>query len=192
MLSRSVNFRGKLIPWDRHGNAYAAISFTNCMPRMTYLLLTDGLAEVLMEFDDEYSLNFSCCNPFDSSSFCGRHLRILELGEQSAITLGVRTDLVRLLLILSSVVLIACATAVTGPISFVAFLAGPIASKLVGMGTPNEFPAGLVGAVLVLGADLIGQLAFNTRFPVGVITGILGAPYLIILLIRMNQTGGSA
>jgi iron complex transport system permease protein len=60
------------------------------------------------------------------------------------------------------------------------------------MGTPNEFPAGLVGAVLVLGADLIGQLAFNTRFPVGVITGILGAPYLIILLIRMNQTGGSA
>lgn len=122
----------------------------------------------------------------------GRHLRILGLGEQSAITLGVRTDLVRLLLILSSVVLIACATAVTGPISFVAFLAGPIASKLVGMGTPNEFPAGLVGAVLVLGADLIGQLAFNTRFPVGVITGILGAPYLIILLIRMNQTGGSA
>lgn len=122
----------------------------------------------------------------------GRHLRILELGEQSATTLGIRTDLVRLLLVSSSVVLIACATAVTGPISFVAFLAGPIASKLAGTGAPNEFPAGFIGAILVLAADLIGQFAFNTRFPVGVITGILGSPYLIVLLIRMNRTGGAA
>ena len=122
----------------------------------------------------------------------GRHLKILELGEQSAITLGVRTDLVRILLVLCSVFLIAYATAVTGPVSFVAFLAGPIATKLVGTGAPNELPAGLVGAILVLGADLIGQFAFKTRFPAGVITGILGSPYLIVLLIRMNRTGGSA
>jgi iron complex transport system permease protein len=121
----------------------------------------------------------------------GRHLKILELGEQSAITLGVRTDLIRFLLVISAVVLIAFGTAVTGPIAFVAFLAGPIAAKLVGTGAPNEFPAGLVGAILVLGADLIGQFAFETRFPVGVITGILGAPYLIVLLIRMNRTGGA-
>jgi len=94
--------------------------------------------------------------------------------------------------VLSSVFLIAYATAVTGPISFVAFLAGPIATKLVGTGAPNEFPAGLIGAILVLGADLIGQFAFKTRFPAGVITGILGSPYLIFLLIRINRTGGSA
>ena len=73
-----------------------------------------------------------------------------------------------------------------------AFLAGPIASKLVGIGAPNEFPAGLVGAILVLGADLIGQFAFGILLPAGIITGILGAPYLLYLLIRMNRTGGSA
>ena len=122
----------------------------------------------------------------------GRHLKILELGEQSAITLGVRTDVTRLLLILSAVFLIAFATAVTGPVAFTAFLAGPIAARLVGIGAPNELPSGLVGAILVLGADLIGQFAFDTRFPVGIITGILGAPYLLYLLIRMNKTGGSA
>lgn len=121
-----------------------------------------------------------------------RHLKILELGEQSAVTLGVRTDLTRLLLILSAVFLIAFATAVTGPVAFVAFLAGPIAARLVGTGAPNELPSGLVGSILVLGADLIGQFAFDTRFPVGIITGILGAPYLLYLLIRMNRTGGSA
>lgn len=121
----------------------------------------------------------------------GKHLKILELGEQSAITLGVKTDRTRILLVLSSVFLIAFATAVTGPVAFVAFLAGPIATRLVGTGAPNELPAGLVGASLVLGADLIGQFAFDTKFPVGVITGILGAPYLLFLLIRMNRRGGS-
>jgi iron complex transport system permease protein len=121
----------------------------------------------------------------------GNHLRILELGEQSAISLGLRTDVVRLLLVLASVFLIAFATAVTGPVAFVAFLAGPIAGKLVGAGAPTAIPSGLVGASLVLAADIIGQFAFDIRFPVGIITGILGAPYLLFLLIRMNRTGGT-
>lgn len=122
----------------------------------------------------------------------GKHLKILELGEQYAIVLGVRTDLIRLILVLSSVFLIAFATAITGPITFVAFLSGPIATKLVGTGAPNEIPSGLVGAVLVLSADFIAQYAFSVKFPVGVVTGIIGAPYLLLLLIRMNRKGGTA
>jgi len=122
----------------------------------------------------------------------GQHIKVLELGEQSAITLGLKTDQTRFLLILSSVFLIAFATAITGPIAFVAFLAGPIATKLVGAGNSNVLPSGMVGASLVIGADLIGQFAFDTQFPVGVITGILGAPYLLFLLIRMNRKGGGA
>lgn len=122
----------------------------------------------------------------------GRKLKILELGEHSAITLGLRTDQTRILLVLCAVFLIAVATAVTGPISFVAFLAGPIASWFAGKGIATILPAGLTGAVLVLLADIIGQYAFATNFPVGIITGILGAPYLLYLLIRMNRTGGAA
>lgn len=119
----------------------------------------------------------------------GKHLSILELGEHSAISLGVRTDAVRVMLIFCSVVMIAVATAVTGPIAFVAFLSGPIARRLVGAGFSGAFPAGLVGAVLVLASDLVGQFAFTVRYPVGVITGILGAPYLLFLLVRMNRKG---
>ena len=40
--------------------------------------------------------------------------------------------------------------------------------------------------------DLLGQFAFDTKFPVGVITGILGAPYLLYLLIRTSRRGGSS
>ena len=119
----------------------------------------------------------------------GKHLSLLELGEQSATSLGIHTDKTRIALILSAVCMIAMATATTGPIAFVAFLAGPIARRLVGAGHSAVIPAGLVGVILVLASDLIGQFAFETRFPVGVITGILGAPYLIYLLIRMNRKG---
>ncbi len=118
-----------------------------------------------------------------------KHLSMLELGDQMATSLGVATDKMRIILIVSSVFMIAIATATTGPIAFVSFLAGPIANRLVGVSGSNILPAGLVGANLVLFADLIGQFAFETRFPVGVITGLLGAPYLIYLLIRMNRKG---
>ncbi|MCQ4087849.1 iron chelate uptake ABC transporter family permease subunit [Saccharibacillus sp. JS10] len=119
----------------------------------------------------------------------GKHLHILELGEQSASSLGVHTHWSRLILIVAAVLVVGMATATTGPIAFVSFLAGPIAKRLVGNGFYNLIPSGLVGINLVLAADLIGQYAFVTRFPVGVITGILGAPYLIFLLIRMNRKG---
>lgn len=118
-----------------------------------------------------------------------RRLSMLELGEDAASTLGVNTARTRSVLMISAVLLTATATAATGPIAFVSFLAGPIAKRLVGNGNANPLPAGLFGAVLVLASDLIGQFAFELRFPVGVITGLLGAPYLIFLLIRMNRTG---
>lgn len=119
----------------------------------------------------------------------GKRLDMLELGEQAATSLGVDTNKTRLMLIISSVLIIALATAATGPIAFIAFLSGPIAKRLVGVGFPSIVPAGLVGIILVLAGDLIGQFAFDARYPVGVITGIIGAPYLIYLLIRMNRKG---
>lgn len=122
-------------------------------------------------------------------SLLSNQLKLLELGDPSAITLGVRTHLVRVALVLCSVVLLAFATSITGPIAFVSFLSGPIAKKI---GATAPIAAGLIGSVLVLSADLIGQFALPFQYPVGVVTGILGAPYLLFLLIRMNQKGGTA
>ncbi|BEL03351.1 iron ABC transporter permease [Actinoplanes sichuanensis] len=121
----------------------------------------------------------------------GRNLTMLQLGDDTAAALGTRLERTRLIAIVAAVGLIAFATSATGPIAFVAFLAGPIAARLVGPGGSFLLPAALVGALLVLAADFLGQFAFDTRFPVGVITGVLGAPYLIFLLIRTNRAGGS-
>lgn len=118
-----------------------------------------------------------------------KNLSVLRLGDDTAAGLGVRINLVRIVLILAAVALIAFATSAAGPIAFVAFLSGPIAARLVGSGASPLLPAGLIGAVLVLGGHLLGQYAFGDRLPVGVVTGMLGAPYLIFLLIRMNRSG---
>lgn len=118
-------------------------------------------------------------------------LGMLQLGDDSAAGLGVRVTMTRLMFIIGAVALLAFATAGTGPIAFVAFMAGPIAARITGPGANLLLPSAFVGAVLVLGGDLIGQFAFDARYPVGVITGVLGAPYLIYLLIRTNRSGGS-
>lgn len=120
----------------------------------------------------------------------GDRLELLHLGDDTAAALGVPVERTRLICIATAVVLIACATAAAGPVAFVAFLAGPIAARLIGGGISLLVPAALVGALIVLLADQIGQWALGARYPVGVITGALGAPYLLYLLIRTNRTGG--
>ena len=120
-----------------------------------------------------------------------RDLESLRLGDDTAAALGTNVAATRMLVILSAVGLIAVATAITGPVAFVAFLSGPIAARILGPNGSVLIPSGLVGALLVLGGDYIGQFLLPTRFPVGVVTGAMGAPYLIWLIVRVNRAGGS-
>lgn len=120
-----------------------------------------------------------------------RDLEALRMGDDTAHALGVRVGMTRITVIVSAVGLIAVGVAITGPIAFVAFLSGPIAVRLVKNNGSLLIPSGLVGACLVMGGDYIGQFLLPSRYPVGVITGALGAPYLIYLIIRVNRKGGS-
>lgn len=120
-----------------------------------------------------------------------RDLGALSLGDDVAASLGVAVRPARLVLVVGAVALLAFATAACGPIAFVAFMAGPIAARVVGTGGSLLVPAALVGALLVLLADLAGQNLFENRYPVGVVTGALGAPFLLYLLVRTNRSGGS-
>ncbi|RYJ01413.1 MAG: hypothetical protein EON52_21525, partial [Actinomycetales bacterium] len=118
-----------------------------------------------------------------------RQLAALELGDDTAKALGVRVETMRLALMLTAVVLIALATAVAGPMAFVALIAGPIASRLVGAGSSALLAAAFVGASIVLAADLVAQHALPAQLPTGVVTGAIGAPYLIWLLVSVNREG---
>jgi iron complex transport system permease protein len=119
-----------------------------------------------------------------------KSLGIAELGPDLATGLGVsprRTDLV----LLAAVLLVALAVAVAGPVSFVAFLSGPIARALNG-GRRTLLGAGLTGALIVVAAEYPADYLFaDVNYPVGVVTGALGAPFLLWLL-ATGRAGRSA
>lgn len=120
----------------------------------------------------------------------GRSLATLGLGDDVAAGLGVRPERTRILVVIVAVALAAFAVAVAGPVSFVALLAAPIARRLVGRGSLALVCSPLVGALVLVVSDIAAQFVVpGVVFPVGVVTGIVGAPYLLWLLTRTNRIG---
>ncbi|WP_156756556.1 FecCD family ABC transporter permease [Actinokineospora pegani] len=119
-----------------------------------------------------------------------RVLNVLRMGDDSAKGLGVSVEPSRLGLLVCAVALAGAATAAAGPVAFVALLAAPIGRRLARDGTPALLVSGLVGAAVVLLADFAAQnLPGLPQYPVGVLTGSVGAPYLLWLLARANRAG---
>ncbi|MFD9958248.1 FecCD family ABC transporter permease [Amycolatopsis sp. NPDC058986] len=119
-----------------------------------------------------------------------RTLAALQLGDDSARGIGVAVERGRLGLILIGVALASLATAAAGPVAFVAFVSNPIATRLVGGSRPSLVPAALTGALVTLAGDFAAaHLLGTTQLPVGVVTGAVGAPYLLLLLARANRAG---
>lgn len=123
-------------------------------------------------------------------AWSARAARVLELGPDVATGLGVSGRRADLLLLLA-VLLTAVAVAAAGPVAFVAFVAGPISRALNG-GRPTLVGAALVGAIVMVGGDYAADYAVpDVSFPVGVVTGAFGAPFLLWLL-ASGRTGRRA
>lgn len=116
-----------------------------------------------------------------------RTLRVLQLGDDSARGLGVRLQLAQGVVVLVAVSLAAFAVSAAGPIDFVAFVVPQIALRLVGGSRPPLITSALLGALLVLVADTATRAYFPYELPVGVVTAMIGAPYLLWLLLRFNR-----
>ena len=116
----------------------------------------------------------------------GTHvLGALQFDDDTVRGLGVRMDAARGTLLISAVLLASVATAAAGPIQFVALAVPQIALRLARTATPPLLTSMVFGAALVVTADLISRTAFGgVEIPVGIITAILGGPYLIYLLVR--------
>ncbi|MFI9464170.1 FecCD family ABC transporter permease [Streptomyces xiamenensis] len=119
-----------------------------------------------------------------------RALPALQLGDDTARGLGARTEPSRVALLLCAVALAGVATAAAGPVGFVAFVSAPIARGLLRRQDAALLPAALTGVLVVLLSDYIGQhLLGPHQIPVGVVTSVVGAPYLLWLLATANRVG---
>jgi iron complex transport system permease protein len=120
----------------------------------------------------------------------GRLMRTLQLGDDVATGLGTPVQLVRLAVLVAGVGLVAFGTAAAGPVAFVALAAPQIAQRLAGSAWPPPIASGLTGGLVVLASDLIARTLFTgMELPVGIVTGVLGAPILLWLLVRVNRAG---
>ncbi|SMQ63323.1 iron complex transport system permease protein [Devosia lucknowensis] len=119
-----------------------------------------------------------------------RGLDAMELGDDTAKSLGAKVEVTRLGLMLVAVGFAAFATAAVGPVGFVAFVAGPLARRLLNGASRGFLHAALVGALVMLVSDLVAQHALPAiQLPVGVVTGACGAIFLLWLLVASGRSG---
>jgi iron complex transport system permease protein len=116
-----------------------------------------------------------------------RSLNTMQLGDDSASSLGVRLQPVQLLTLVAAVGLAAVAVSAVGPLAFVALVVPQIALRLTGGSRPPMLASMTIGAALVVGADLVTRVVIPFALPAGLVTAALGAPYLIWLLLRTNR-----
>ncbi|MFE3051082.1 Fe(3+)-hydroxamate ABC transporter permease FhuB [Streptomyces albidoflavus] len=113
-----------------------------------------------------------------------RHLAVLRFDDSTASSLGVGPGRVRVLCMLLAVALAGLAVGICGPVGFVALASPVIASRLAGPLRVPLIGSMLTGAVLVVVADTLGRIVFpGTELPVGVVTTVLGGPFLLWVLL---------
>jgi iron complex transport system permease protein len=121
----------------------------------------------------------------------GPRLRLKELGDDAALELGLDVRRARLQVVAIGVGLAAVATAVAGPIAFVALSAPHLARRVGRLEGPAIGPAMAMGALLLVASDVLAsRILAPTQLPVGVVTGLLGGIYLVWLL-ATEVRGGS-
>ncbi|MHA7809951.1 MAG: FecCD family ABC transporter permease [Marinobacter adhaerens] len=114
-----------------------------------------------------------------------RALNTLQFSDAVAIALGTRLRAIRVLGLGLSVMLTGLAVSVCGPVGLIALLAPELARALCRPGKIPLTAAALAGASFMLVADLLGRILLAPlEIPVGIITAIVGSPYLLWILLR--------
>lgn len=117
-----------------------------------------------------------------------RDFRALELGDDTAVALGVRTGRVRLVLIVVAAILTGTATAVAGPIGFIALAAPQLARRAMGTSGIPLVGSAVTGAAVLLVADVTAQRALAPlQIPVGLLTAVVGGAYLFWIVSRRRR-----
>lgn len=117
-----------------------------------------------------------------------RHIVMLSADEDEAEMLGVHVAKMRMIILLFATLIVAAVVSVTGLISFIGLLAPHIARLI----TKNNristmFLSGLVGGILLCLADMLARSVAASELPVSIFTSLLGAPFLIYLLMRKGD-----
>lgn len=118
----------------------------------------------------------------------GRRLDALAIGDETAHTLGISPTRFRLVLLVLVSLAVGVLVAAAGSIGFVGLVIPHLARRVVGATHRRAVPvAALIGATFLLWADLAARMVLSPQeLPIGIITAMVGAPFLLILVRRLH------
>lgn len=117
-----------------------------------------------------------------------RQVLILSTSEEEAVSLGVNVTILRFIILMLATLVVSSIICVTGLISFIGLIAPHIARLLTKRNDIFTYiTSGFTGAILLTLADILARSVSSSELPVSIFTSLLGAPLLIILLIRANK-----
>ena len=120
-----------------------------------------------------------------------RQILILSTSEEEAVSLGVHVTSLRFIILMLATLVVSSIICVTGLISFIGLIAPHIARLLTKRNDIFTYiTSGFTGAILLTLADILARSVSSSELPVSIFTSLLGAPLLIILLIRANKKEG--
>lgn len=120
-----------------------------------------------------------------------RQVLILSTSEEEAVSLGVNVTILRFIILMLATLVVSSIICVTGLISFIGLIAPHIARLLTNRNDIFTYiTSGFTGAILLTLADILARSVSTSELPVSIFTSLLGAPLLIILLIRANKKEG--
>lgn len=115
-------------------------------------------------------------------------LNVLTMGEEAAASMGVRTRLIRSILILAATLVTATAVSVSGVIGWIGLVIPHIARMTVGSDNRLSLPASaLMGAGFLVLVDDIARRATTSGIPLGILTAFVGAPFFVFLILRQGR-----
>ena len=117
-------------------------------------------------------------------------LNLLALGEEAASTMGVRTRLIRTIMVVAATLITATCVSVSGVIGWIGLVVPHISRMMVGSDNRVSLPASaLIGASFLLFVDNIARRATTAGIPLGILTAFIGAPFFVFLILREGRKG---
>lgn len=117
-----------------------------------------------------------------------RQILILSINEDEAASLGVNVTIFRFIILITATLIVSSIICVTGLISFIGLIAPHIARLLTRRNDRFTYiSSGFAGTIIMTISDIFARSLSSSELPVSIFTSVIGAPLLIILLIKSNK-----
>lgn len=117
-----------------------------------------------------------------------RQILILSINEDEAASLGVNVTIFRFIILITATLIVSSIICVTGLISFIGLIAPHIARLLTRRNDRFTYiSSGFAGTIIMTLSDIFARSLSSSELPVSIFTSVIGAPLLIILLIKSNK-----